>query len=132
MTQKNIFNIITLGFLAWLIPFAISCLFFKPEGELMIAQELFKSIMVVTGVLSACTLLFRYFKSIENDFVKQGIVVGLCWFAICVFFDMLVLIPLMKVSFDYYFRSIGLGYLAIPMVSITMGCILDLKVKADS
>jgi hypothetical protein len=131
MTQKNIFNIIALGFLAWLVPFAISCLFFKPGGELMIAHDLFKSIMIVTGSLSGCILLYYYFKSITNDFIKHGIVVGGAWFAMSVLFDVLVLIPLMKVSFDQYFQSIGLGYLVIPIISITMGCMLHQKVKID-
>ena len=127
MTQKNIFNLIALGFLAWLIPFAISCLFFKPGGELMIAHDLFKSIMIVTGSLSGCFLLYRYFKSITIDFIKQGIMVGVSWFAMSVLFDALVLIPLMKVSFDQYFQSIGLGYLVIPIISITLGFMLHQK-----
>jgi hypothetical protein len=38
-----------LGFASWAIPFVVSFLFFSRDGELAIARELFKSLMVVIG-----------------------------------------------------------------------------------
>jgi hypothetical protein len=104
-------------------------MFFIPEGKLMISQELFKSIMIVTGILTGCLLLYQYYKQVDTDFVKQGIIVGCSWLFLNLILDVIVLIPLMKVSFIYYFKEIGLSYLAIPIISVAMGYLLRSKIK---
>ena len=129
MTTKLITKNILLGFLSWLIPFVISFLFYKPGGELIVPYSTFKSTIMIVGVISGCYLLFQYFKSTDDNFIKQGIIVGLSWFAINIILDSLVLIPMMKTTFVNYFMSIGLSYVAIPTISITMGYLLNRKVK---
>ncbi len=112
---------LVLGFLCWLFPFAISFLFYEPGGTLLVSYATFKSIITVVGVITGCYLLFRYFNSIKTDFITNGIIVGFSWFAINILLDCLVLIPMMKISFTDYFMSIGLCYIAIPVISITFG-----------
>lgn len=129
MTQKIIIKNILLGFLSWLIPFAFSFLFYKPGGELVVPYSTFKSVIMVAGTISGCYLLFRYFRFVESNFILNGLVVGLSWFAINIILDTVILIPLMKTNFANYFMSIGLSYIAIPVISITMGYLLDRKVK---
>lgn len=129
MSRKLIFKIILLGFMSWLIPFAASFLFYKPGGELMVPYATFKSAILIIGTMSGCYLLFRYFKHVDHDFIMNGIVVGLSWFAINILFDVIILIPMMKTSFTSYFMSIGLGYLAIPVISIAMGSLLNRNLK---
>ena len=63
--------------------------------------------------------------------VLNGIIVGLSWFAINLILDIFILIPLMKSNFTDYFMSIGLSYISIPVMSITMGYLLHLKVNTD-
>ncbi len=120
---------ILLGFLSWLIPFAVSFLFYKPGGELVVPYATFKSAIMVVGVITGCYLLYRYFNYADNDFIGNGVVVGLSWFAINIILDTIILIPIMKTSFIEYFMSIGLSYISIPVISITMGYLLDKKVK---
>ena len=127
MTKKIIFKNIILGFLSWLIPFAVSFLFYKPGGELVVPYATFKSTMMVVGTISGCYLLVRYFNFVEIDFIKNGVIVGLSWFAINIVFDTLILIPMMKSNFIDYFMSIGVGYFAIPSISIAMGYLLETK-----
>jgi hypothetical protein len=129
MTKKIIIKNILLGFLSWLIPFAISFLFYKPGGELIVPYATFKSTIMVVSVISGCYLLFRYFKLVDSDFIRNGVIVGLSWFAINIILDAVILIPIMKTSFANYFMSIGLSYIAIPAISILMGYLLDRKVK---
>lgn len=129
MTQKLIIKNILLGFLSWLIPFAVSFLFYKPGGELVVPYSTFKSVIMVVGTISGCYLLFRYFRLIDSNFIMNGLIVGLLWFAINVILDAVILIPMMKTNFANYFMSIGLSYIAIPVISITMGYLLDRKVK---
>jgi hypothetical protein len=129
MKKKLITKNILFGFLSWLIPFVVSFLFYKPGGELVVPYATFKSAIMVVGTVSGCYLLFRYYKFVENDYVRNGIIVGLSWFAINIILDAVILIPMMKSTFADYFLSIGLGYIAIPTISISMGYLLERKVK---
>ncbi len=130
MTQKLIIRNLLLGFLSWLIPFVVSLLFYKPGGELIVPYATFKSVILIVGTISGCYLLFWYFKFVDRNFIKNGIIVGLSWLALNIVFDILVLMPIMKSTFSSYFMSIGIGYVAIPVISITIGYMLNNKVKA--
>lgn len=129
MTKKLLTKNILLGVLSWLIPFAVSFLFYKQDGQLVVPYATFKSTIMVVGVISGCYLLYRYFKFVDSDFIKNGAIVGLFWFAINIILDVVILIPIMKTNFADYFMSIGLSYFAIPVISATMGYLLHLKVK---
>lgn len=129
MTKSSIFKSIILGLLSWLIPFAVSFIFYKPGGELAVPYATFKATIMVVGTLSGCYLLFRYFKLIEGEFIKHGIIVGWLWFAINIIFDTIILIPIMNITFGEYFMTIGIGYFAIPIISITIGFLLRNKSK---
>jgi hypothetical protein len=118
---------IILGFLSWLIPFAFSFLFYKPGGELMVPYGTFKSIIMVIGVITGCYLLLRYFKHVHSDFIINGIIVGLSWFAINILFDSIILIPMMKTTFIHYFMTIGFSYIGISAISIAMGYLINRK-----
>lgn len=125
MTRKLIAKNLFLGFLSWLIPFVVSFLFFKPGGELAVPYATFKSGIMVVGIISGCYLLMRYFKFVDSEFIRNGIIVGVSWFVINILLDAAILIPIMNTTFTDYFVSIGLSYLCIPVISITMGFLLD-------
>lgn len=129
MTKKIIMKNILFGFLSWLIPFAVSFLFYKPGGELVVPYATFKSTIMLVGVISWCYLLVRYFEFVDNDFFRNGAFVGLSWFTINIILDTVILIPIMKTTFVDYFISIGLSYISIPTISGTMGFLLDRKVN---
>ena len=124
--NKYVKNILY-GFLAWLIPFVASIFFYTQEGKLTIDIFLFKSIMIVVGSISASILLVSYFKKINGEYLKEGIIVGLTWLVINILMDMLVLIPMSGMSIADYFAQIGLRYLVIPAMSITVGAALENK-----
>ena len=115
------------GFLAWLIPFVVSFFFYTREGELTINIFLFKSIMIVVGSFSAAFLLVSYFKKINAEYFKEGIIVGLTWFGINIILDLLILIPMSGMSIPDYFAQIGIRYLVIPAMSIAVGTALENK-----
>ncbi len=127
MTKKIFIKNLLLGFLSWLIPFAVSFLFYKPGGELVVPYATFKSTIMLVGVISGCYLLFRYFKFVDSDFIKHAVIIGWSWFALNIILDTVVLIPIMKTTFADYFMSIGLSYFSIPIISITMGYLLNKK-----
>lgn len=127
--KRLIIKNLLFGFFTWLIPFAVSFLFYKSGGELVISYDLFKSIMIVVASTGGCYFLYRYFMLANNDFIRNGVITGLSWFAINIILDVIILIPIMKVTFADYFMSIGLRYIVIPVISITMGCLLHKKVR---
>ena len=115
------------GFLAWLIPFVASLFFYTREGRLTIDVFLFKSIMIVVGSVSAAFLLVSYFKNVSANHLREGVIVGLAWFCINVALDLLVLVPMSGMSVPDYFAQIGLRYIVIPAMSITVGMALRNK-----
>lgn len=126
MKSKYLRNIVY-GFLAWLIPFVSSLFFYTKEGILTFDVFLFKSIMIIVGSISAAFLLVFYFKNINAEYYKEGIVVGFTWFAINILLDLLILVHMSGMSITDYFSQIGLRYIVIPVMSITIGAALKNK-----
>lgn len=129
MKKNLIIKNLLFGFLSWLIPFAVSFLFYKPDGELVVPYATFKSVIMVVGTTSGCYLLYRYFSLLDKDFVRNGWIAGLSWMVINLLLDAIILIPMMKSNFADYFMSIGISYLAIPAIGVAMGYLLKEKAK---
>jgi hypothetical protein len=121
-------KIIFFGILAWLIPFLISVLFVDMEGNFIIPQTFFKSIMIVVGSLVAVMLAVKYYKSIKNDFVQEGIILGIIWFIISIALDLVMVFSnFFQMTVLEYFTDIGLRYLCIPIFTIGLGYALNQK-----
>jgi len=104
------------GFLAWLVPFVIAFLVFPFHES---NRPLFESIMAVTVTSTAILLGLIYLRKTETGIVREGLLLGLVWFAICVLIDaplMLVAGP-MKMTIGAYMADIGLTYVIIPVVT---------------
>ena len=129
MKKEILTRLIGLGVLSWLIPFAVSFMFFKPGGELMVPYATFKSSIMAVGVLSGSYLLFQFFKAVDAEFVKYGVLVGIIWLLLNLLLDILILVPMMKSTLSEYFTTIGIGYISIPAVSIAMGYLLQYKLS---
>lgn len=121
--KKNIF----FGILVWIIPFVISFAFYSPSGELTIDKIFFKTIMIVIGTSIGIFLIVKYFKSVENNFLKEGILLGISWLLINWGLDFVVLIPMADISYSTYFTEIGLRYLTFPVISIGIAYLLRHK-----
>lgn len=110
------------GLLSWLIPFVASLAFFDSSGTVVIAQPLFKSLMVVIGGGVGAALLVFVFRRIPATF-KSGLVIGSLWLAINLLLDLAVLVPLSGSGVAGYFQDIGLRYLMIPIMAVAMGVV---------
>ncbi|HVY85476.1 MAG TPA: hypothetical protein VG943_10110 [Caulobacterales bacterium] len=113
-------RVMLLGLASWAIPFAVSILFYGPGGVLLVSHALFKSSMVVIGGASGAWLLFFAFRRMAAD-ALSGFLVGLCWMALNLLLDWIVLVPMMHVNFGAYFEDIGLTYALIPIMGAAMG-----------
>jgi hypothetical protein len=124
--MKSIKKALILGFLSWLIPFVLSFLFFNQKGQLLINELLFKNIMIVTASYVTVFLIIKYFKVVDKNYVKEGIMLGVLWMVINLVLDMVTLVPMGK-PLGVYLPQIGLGYLMIPAMTILAGKILEIK-----
>jgi hypothetical protein len=111
-----------LGLASWAIPFALSFLFFDRSGQLVVAQPLFKSIMVVVGGASGATLLVWVFRSTTPSLVS-GLALGLYWLAINIALDLATLVVAMGMPISLYFIDIGLRYLLLPIFAAALGTV---------
>ena len=127
--MKKYLKIALFGFLIWLIVFLISSALFSIHET---QRPLFESIMPV--VITACVVFFSILHSrkTEANFLKEGVLLGVIWFAVNIFFDLLLFMEgPMKMSFVNYMKDIGLTYLIIPIVIIGFGYLLEFKNKRE-
>jgi uncharacterized membrane protein YpjA len=107
------------GFLTWLIPFAVSVPLAGREGQPILPLGMFKSLMIVVGSAVGAWLLVRVFRY-PPKIGQEGLVVGTLWLAINVGLDLIILVPLSKMSLLDYFSEIGLRYLIIPIMALAI------------
>ena len=110
------------GFLIWLIPFAVSFLIYPLKTS---SPALFESIMPVVVTLCVVFFLVVYFRKLEDNFVREGIAVGVIWFAISLVLDLLMFMrgP-MKMTFADYMMDVGIVYLIMPTVTSGVGYLM--------
>ena len=125
--MNKILRIILFGFFTWLIPFVAAFLFYTKEGKQLIDVLFFKAIMVAVGSITGAVLLILYFKKVSKNYLNESIIVGLSWLAINWLLDILILLPMSKMSFSAYFTQIGLSYLALPAMTIAVGYVAETK-----
>jgi len=113
------------GFLVWVIPFVIAFLIFPLRSS---DRPFFESIMPVAVIIAAVMFTVLYFKKVEADFLKEGILLGIVFFAISIVIDLLMFSKgPMAMSFVDYIKDIGFTYLLIPATTIGVGYVLDKK-----
>ncbi len=116
--MKSFKQALIFGILLWLIPFVVSVLIYPLRES---NRALFESILPV--VVALCTVFFlaRYYKGLASGLLKEGVLLGIIWLAICIGIDLLLFLrgP-MQMSVADYMMDIGLTYLIIPI--ITVGC----------
>ncbi len=116
------------AFLTWLIPFVCAIPFYGPNG-LLIDQQLFKSLMIVVGSITAAILIVRLFRTIEHDYISEAIITGIVWLFANWVLDLIVLVGLLGMTLPDYAAQIGLRYLVIPAMVIAAGVVADNAVK---
>jgi hypothetical protein len=125
MIKNKILRLVSLGVVIWLVPFTISFGFYDSTGTLTVSYALFKCLMIVTSSLISSYALLRYYKFVRQEFLKVGVLTGLMWLAINILLDLAILVPMAKMSYSDYFLSIGLGYVQIPVICITVGLLQE-------
>jgi uncharacterized membrane protein YbhN (UPF0104 family) len=107
------------GILVWLIAFIAALLIFPLRES---ARPLFESIMPVVVTVATVIFAVLYFRRVSKDHAREGILLGVLWFAINVVIDLpLMLTGPIGMSLGEYMADIGLTYLIIPAVTMGFG-----------
>lgn len=115
------------GFVVWLVPFAISFVFFDGGSTLILDRLIFKNIMFsILAVVSGIAAL-GFFGDAKGGFAQAGIYAGALWVGMSVFFDFLTLVGIFGMSLSRYFAEIAAGYLVIFVVPAVVGRMMDQK-----
>ncbi len=115
------------GFVSWLVPFVSAFFFYSKEGLLLVDVSFFKSIMAVVGSATGAVLLVMYFGKVKENYLNEGILAGLVLLAMNILLDLLILVPMSKMQIGDYFLQIGLMYLVILIMSVSMGYVMEKK-----
>ena len=117
------------GLLVWLVPFVSAFAFYSRDGELTIDIFLFKTIMIIVGSLIGAYLLVRYFRKVEQSYIREGVYVGSLWLVMNWVLDFATLVPMNDMAVSTYFTEIGLRYLTMPIFAIAIGWALQTRTE---
>lgn len=118
---------ILFGVMIWLIPFIVAFIAFPLKESW---RSLFESVMALTLSIVVVACALRYFSRVKTAFLREGIRLGILWFAISVVIDLpLMLSPPINYTLAEYAADIGLTYLMMP--AITVGIALAISRKSQ-
>ena len=125
--MKHFIRALLYGLVVWVVPFIVAWIIY-PLHEF--ERPLFESIMPVAVALSTAVFSVLYLKELEIGFLKEGLYLGLLWFAICILIDLLLFSwgP-MKMNFGDYIKDIGITYIMIPVITVMMGWLEEIRFK---
>jgi hypothetical protein len=85
--------------------------------------------MPVVLVLAVMIISVLYFKKVEKESLKEGLIAGVLWFVLSLVIDLMLFLPAspMQMSFSDYMMDIGITYLIILMVPIGIGALISKK-----
>jgi hypothetical protein len=102
--------------LVWLVPLAISFLFYDRDGELTTSYAFFKSVMAISLVWIVLVVV-RYRPGVT---VEYPWTVALLYWGVSLGLDMLFLLPFLELTLGEYLEQIGLMYLIIPSLTLAL------------
>lgn len=117
-------KLILYSILMWFVPFLVSFLIYPLKQS---TNPFFESIMPVVITATAVVLTISYFKQQDKDFLREGAIIGISWFAINILIDLMMFLPPspMHMGLSDYMMDIGFTYLIIPVVTLGMGYTAD-------
>lgn len=105
-------GLIVRGASVWLVPLGVSFGFYSPTLELLTSYALFKSVMVV--VLTVTLLLVNLVRPPVG--VSPWVAAGV-YLAVNLVLDLLVVVPMARLTLGAYLEQIALVYVIIPTLT---------------
>ncbi|MCW8965536.1 MAG: hypothetical protein OQK82_02445 [Candidatus Pacearchaeota archaeon] len=122
-------RLILYGFLIWFIPALVAILVWDMETNLPImGMTWFNSTMAVVWSLNFALVAFFYFKAINKNYIKEGLIAGISWYIICVLLDLIILVGIFKTDMSTWYPGL-LSYLNNFFIATGIGFILNKNIK---
>jgi len=111
---------VILGIVGWAIAYVAAIPLLGYSDWIHSAESI---IMAFFGMIFAAYIFFQ----LDGKYAKNGLLMGLIWMVIGWVLDHVALLPFMESTFEYYFATIGLTYISIPVMTTIFGWALDKK-----
>ncbi len=119
-------KIINYGLLVWLIPSLITVIL----GPFIAAMNIFEIVSAAAIAVIVIIFSYLYFKGITEDFIKEGILIGIIWLVISIVLDIiLVLLGISQLTLTNYAMYVAPLYIIIPAITIGLGLYMNQKMN---
>jgi hypothetical protein len=124
--MRKFLRLLLFGFLSWLLTFLASVCIFPLKAE---HRPLFETLVGVCLTISTVLFTVIYFRKVQSDFMREGLLLGLAFLLCNIVFDLCLFMEgPMKMTFGDYMMDIRLAYLSLPIV--TLGFAYSLQTSA--
>lgn len=110
-------KIVLYGLLLWVIPYVSGMGLY---GVMTTDELFFKTLMVVIGGVSGLIATIGLFRDVKKDLVKTAWITAIVWIMTSWLLDFALLIPWSQQPIDRYFMEIGLRYISMVSMPLTV------------
>ena len=115
--MNKILKIVIFGLIVWLIPTLVTLL-----ASYVIGIYLFDVISALAIAITVIVFAYLYFKYVNTDYLKEGVVTGIVWLLISLVLDIaLVFLQITKLTLMEYLIYVSPLYIIIPAITIGFG-----------
>ncbi len=109
------------AFIIWLVPFALSFLFYDQNSQLLVSYSSFKFVMIMSLLITSFVSFQLFFQKYPPISLQSVILSGLFATTLNVFLDLFTVVPLANLTYLKYFQTIGATYVFIIFVCWHVG-----------
>jgi hypothetical protein len=118
-------KIISYGLLVWLIPSLITVTLAS-----FVAMNIFEIISAVAIAVTVIIFSYLYFKGITENFIKEGILIGISWLIISIVLDIiLIVLGISQLSLTSYAMYVAPLYIIIPAITAGLGLYMNQRMN---
>ena len=119
-------KIINYGLLVWLIPSLITVIL----GSFLAAMNIFEIVSAAAIAVIVIIFSYLYFKGITENFIKEGILIGISWLIISIVLDIiLIFLGISQLTLMNYAMYVAPLYIIIPAITIGLGLYMNQKMN---
>jgi hypothetical protein len=118
-------KIINYGLLVWLIPSLITVTLAS-----FVAMNIFEIVSAVAIAVTVIVFSYLFFKGITENFIKEGILIGISWLIISIVLDIiLIVLGISQLSLTSYAMYVASLYIIIPAITAGLGLYMNQRMN---
>ena len=119
-------KIINYGLLVWLIPSLITIIL----GSFLAAMNIFEIVSALAIAVTVIVFSYLFFKGITENFIKEGILIGISWLIISIVLDIiLIVLGISQLSLTSYAMYVAPLYIIIPAITAGLGLYMNQRMN---